>query len=333
MTKLSEIANANGFTMKKLAELTDIPYTTLMSMANTNMEQWESKKRQSIEKILGDLNKPVLQPFVKWVGGKRQLLKEIKQFMPSSYNFYFEPFVGGGALFLNLAPQKAYISDKNEELINCWQVIKHTPNELLELLQYHQNKNSKEYYLEVRSVDRNGKILTMSPIERAARFIYLNKAGYNGLWRVNAKGQNNVPYTNPKKLNLVMTERILSISEFLNKCDIKIAHKDFTYVENIAKKNDFIYFDPPYIPLTITSSFTSYTKDGFGEVQQILLRDLALKLTQAEVKVMISNSDTQLTRELYKSPCFNIYEVSAKRMINSNAKKRGKVNELIITNY
>lgn len=173
----------------------------------------------------------------------------------------------------------------------------------------------------------------MTPVERAGRFIYLNKAGFNGLWRVNSKGQNNVPYTNPKKLNLVMADRILNLSRYLNQADIHIDNREFTYVESLAQKDDFIYFDPPYIPLTITSAFTSYTKDGFGEVQQTLLRDLALKLTQKSVKIMISNSDTPLTRELYQSERFNIHEVSAKRMINSNAKKRGAINELIITNY
>ena len=274
-----------------------------------------------------------LTPFVKWAGGKRQLLSELERHIPSSYHRYYEPFIGGGALFLHLQPKNATISDLNEELVLTWQMIKEQPNELLFLLAEHQANDSKEYYLVIRSADRDGRLQMMSSVERAARFIYLNKAGFNGLWRVNKQGQNNVPYAHPKTLNLVMTDLIYSLSEYLNQNDIHIHHQSYIQTISTAKQGDFVYFDPPYVPLTDTASFTSYTKEGFTLKDQEQLRNIAYELTQRGVHVMLSNSSAPLIYELYQDDCFHIHEVKAKRAINSNGDDRGAVTEVIITNY
>lgn len=195
-----------------------------------------------------------------------------------------------------------------------------------------QNKDSKEYYLKVRSYDRDGSILKMSDVERAARFIYLNKAGYNGLWRVNSKGQNNVPYGSHKTLNLIGSS-LRADSNYLIRNNVFISSLDYKQAVKNAQSGDFVYFDPPYIPVNLTSNFTSYTKNGFGMIQQEQLRDLAVSLTKRGVLVMLSNSDTVLTRELYDGKYFKIHSVKAMRFINSKSSGRGKVGELVITNY
>lgn len=274
-----------------------------------------------------------LTPFVKWAGGKRQLLEELHHYKPTTFNRYYEPFIGGGAFFLDLAPRMASISDLNEELIITWQVIQHNPAELLFLLAEHQANNSKEYYLSIRSADRDGRLQCMSPVERAARFIYLNKTGFNGLWRVNKNGQNNVPYANPKRLNLIMDELIYHLSEYLNANDIQIMNQSYLETVSDAKSGDFVYFDPPYIPLTETSAFTSYTKEDFGLAEQIQLRDVAKSLAQRGVSVMLSNSSASQVYELYADDIFHIHEVHAKRAINSKASQRGAIKEVIITTY
>lgn len=274
-----------------------------------------------------------LTPFIKWAGGKRQLLSELHNYKPESFNRYYEPFIGGGAFFLDLQPNHATISDLNEDLIMTWKAIKQNPTELLLLLAQHQKMNNKEYYLWLRSADRDGRIENMSLVERAARFIYLNKTGFNGLWRVNRKGQNNVPYANPKRLNLVMDDLIYQLSDYLNHHDIKIEHQSYLETIKTAQANDFIYFDPPYIPVTETAAFTAYTKEGFFEKEQIILRDTALDLAKNNVKVMLSNSSAPLVYELYHDEIFHIHEVKAKRAINSNGNRRGTINEVIITTY
>lgn len=274
-----------------------------------------------------------MEPFVKWAGGKRQLLPQLHEYQPKEFNTYMEPFIGGGAFLLDLAPQKAVIGDLNEELLNTWQVVKNYPEELLQKLAQHQENNSKEYYLDIRSVDRDGRIDEMTDVERAARFIYLNKAGFNGLWRVNSKGQNNVPYANPKKLNIVMADKIMEISHYLNSNQVEIFHQSYEKTIKNAQTGDFVYFDPPYIPLTETSSFTSYTKENFSLDDQIHLRDTAKKLAEKGVFVMLSNSNADLVHELYQEAPFKIHEVSARRSINSKASGRGAIKEVIITTY
>lgn len=341
MNKLNEIAHLNGITMKELAKNSGINYTTLISMSKRSSFHWNEESKKSIANSLfmtpieleNKLNGALMTPFIKWVGGKRQLLPQLINFLPKEgYNTYYEPFVGGGALLLRLEPQKAVINDFNKELYITWSIIKNNLPELSILLKEHEINDSKPYYLDIRSADRDGRIIHMSNTERAARFIYMNKAGYNGLWRVNSKGQNNVPYGDHKKLNLI-SDSLSTVSHYLNKANITIQNKDYRETVSTAQKNDFVYFDPPYIPVTPTSSFTSYTKNGFGLVQQEQLRDTALALMKQGVKVMLSNADVPLIKELYGNGEFKIHHVTANRFINSNSSKRGKVGEVIITSY
>lgn len=271
-------------------------------------------------------------PFVKWVGGKRQLLTELASYYPKKFNRYFEPFIGGGANLLNLLPKKATVNDFNEELINAWQVVREQPEKLISLVSEHVDNDSKEYYLDIRLADRDGRLSKMSAVERAARFIYLNKAGFNGLWRVNSKGQNNVPYGAHKKVNIPI-DAIRNDHEYLVTHDVEILQGDYKVVVASAQENDFVYFDPPYIPVNQTAAFTSYTKDGFGLAQQEELRDLAIRLADRGVKVMLSNSDVPLIEQLYTDRQFHIHHVQARRSVNSKGNKRGKVGEVIITTY
>lgn len=281
-------------------------------------------------KISEDIFKE-LKPVTKWVGGKRQLLPEILKIIPKSYNRYFEPFVGGGALLFKLAPKNPVINDQNSDLINIYQSIKNNPEELIKLLEKHQKNNSKEYYLNLRSVDRDERLDLMTDVERAARILYMLRVDFNGLYRVNKKGQFNVPYGKYKNPKIVNKENIRAVNQYFNQSNVEILNQDFASAILEAKSNDFVYFDPPYIPLSTTSSFTSYTEDGFDQKDQIRLADKFYELASKGVKVMESNSDTAATRELYKNA--NIYEVKAKRMVNAKASGRGKINELIITSY
>lgn len=341
MTSLQEIGKLNGLTLKGIATASKINYTTLSSLSKKDSINWKDDQKKSIAKTLQltvkeleeELNGNLLTPFIKWVGGKRQLLPElIKRLPKNGFNTYYEPFIGGGALFLRIKPKNAFINDFNSELTNTWKSVRDNFPELSKKLFNHQDKDSKEYYLNLRSVDRDGRITKMSDVERAARFIYLNKAGYNGLWRVNSKGQNNVPYGSHTKLNLV-PDTLSNDAEFLKDNNIKITNLDYKKAVENAQKGDFVYFDPPYIPVNDSSYFTSYTPNGFGLIQQEQLRDLALQLANKGVNVMLSNSDVPLINELYNNPKFHIHRVKASRFINSNAKKRGKVGEVIITTY
>jgi len=272
-----------------------------------------------------------LQPFTKWTGGKRQLLPVIKSLMPDNYNSYFEPFVGGGALFFDLSPDKAVINDFNNELMNCYQQIKKHPQKLIELLTKHQENNSKEYYLELRAVDRDNRINKMTDVERATRIMYMLRVNFNGLYRVNSKNQFNVPYGRYKNPKIVDGELILSISEYLNNNDIRILNGDFEEAVRDVQAGDFVYFDPPYIPLSETSAFTSYTHEGFSYEEQVRLSDVYRKLDKKGAYVMLSNSSSPLVEELYKG--FNIHKVEATRTNGAKASSRGKISEIIVTNY
>lgn len=340
MAALKDITKLNGLTLKQLATWAKIPYTTLMSTAERPVNEWKPEIRRMVANTLKmdlpefekAMNGDVLSPFIKWVGGKRQLLPSLVSFLPERYNRYYEPFIGGGALFLRLAPHIATINDFNEELTNTWNVVKNDLTGLKMILEEHQNNDSKEYYLKVRSADRDERLIKMTNTERAARFIYLNKAGYNGLWRVNSHGQNNVPYGSHKKLNL-LSKTLDADSRYLNENHITITTGDYHDSVQGAQNGDLVYFDPPYVPVNLTSSFTTYTKSGFGQVQQEQLRDLALNLAERGVHVMLSNSDTIMVHELYRDPHFTLHSVQAKRFVNSNGARRGNIGELIITTY
>jgi DNA adenine methylase len=268
------------------------------------------------------------RPFLKWVGGKSQLLAEITQRIPQRYGRYFEPFVGGGAVFFSERPRKAVLIDVNEELANAYTVVRDDVDGLIKALRRHRYE--KEYYYKIRNADRLPSFAGWDPVKRAARLIFLNKTCFNGLYRVNSKGQFNVPigtYSNP---TIVDAENLRACSQALAGVDIR--HASFLTVEKLAKAGDFVYFDPPYAPLTMTSNFTSYSKDGFGAEEQQALRDLCLRLDKKGVSFLLSNSDAPLIRELYHKKKFRLATVYAARAVNSKGAKRGKIPELLISN-
>ena len=278
-----------------------------------------------------EIKKVTLQPFTKWTGGKRQLLPVIRELIPKTYNRYFEPFVGGGALFFDLAPKDAVINDFNAELINCYQQIKDNPQELIEILKVHQEYNSKEYYLDLRSADRDERIDMMSEVQRAARILYMLRVNFNGLYRVNSKNQFNVPYGRYKNPKIVDEELISAISVYINNNHLEIKVGDFEKAIVDVRTGDFVYFDPPYIPLSETSAFTSYTHEGFSFADQVRLRDAFKRLSDTGAYVMLSNSSSALVEELYKD--FNIHYVEATRTNGAKSSSRGKISEIIVTNY
>ena len=266
-------------------------------------------------------------PIVKWVGGKRQLMFELLKNMPENYNRYFEPFIGGGALFFELQPDNAYISDMNEELINLYQVVRDNVDELIADLQKHDI--SKDYFMEIRNIDRTDEYKNWSDVKKASRFIYLNRTCFNGMYRVNSKGEFNVPFGHYKNPRILDENNLINCSNLLQRTEIK--HADFSEILKKVKKGDFVYFDPPYVPLSETSSFTSYTKDGFDVDMQFKLRDVCDELDSLGVNFLLSNSDTKLVNELYEN--YNIKKVFASRQINANADGRGKITEVLVRNY
>lgn len=266
-------------------------------------------------------------PIVKWVGGKRQLMFELLKNMPENYNRYFEPFIGGGALFFELQPDNAYISDLNEELINLYKVVRDNVEELITDLQKHDI--SKEYFIEIRNIDRTEEYKNWSNVKKASRFIYLNRTCFNGMYRVNSKGEFNVPFGHYKNPRILDENNLINCSNLLQRTEIR--HADFSEILKKVKKGDFVYFDPPYVPLSETSSFTSYTKDGFDLDMQFKLRDVCDELDSIGVKFLLSNSDTKLVNELYEN--YNIKKVFASRQINANADGRGKITEVLVRNY
>ena len=272
------------------------------------------------------------KPFVKWAGGKRQIIEKLKVYVPEEYDTYYEPFIGGGALFFELSPKKAVINDSNEELINVYKVLcdEDKFSKMVRVLNGHETNHSEEYYYELRNKDRSKKTFErLADYTRAARTIYLNKACFNGLYRVNSKGEFNVPFGKKTKVNTYEGSNLNLISYYLTNNKIEILNKDFEEAVSTAKKGDFIYFDPPYD--SDTSIFNNYTEDGFGKEEQVRLARVFKELSDRGCYVMLSNHNTKLINELYSD--FNIHVIEAKRNINANGKKRGKVEEVIITNY
>ena len=272
------------------------------------------------------------KPFVKWAGGKRQIIDKLKMYAPDEFNTYYEPFVGGGALLFELSPKKAVINDYNEELMNVFNCIKDETkfNKMCNELNHHEANHSEEYYYEIRNKDRDkAKFKRMPDYKRSARTIYLNKACFNGLYRVNSKNEFNVPFNRKSKVNTYDGQNLGIIHSYLNFSDVTLLNTDFEEAVKDAKKGDFIYFDPPYD--SETSTFNSYTENGFGKEEQVRLARVYKELSDKGCYVMLSNHNTTLVKELYKD--FNIHVIEAKRNINANGKKRGKVEEVIITNY
>lgn len=269
----------------------------------------------------------LLKPVLKWVGGKRQLLDDILPLIPKSPTMYVEPFVGGAAVLLGSQPAHARINDYNAELINVYQVIRDNPSELIELLRIHKERNCSEHYYEVRALDREPGLDCLTPLERAARILYLNKTCYNGLYRVNASGQINTPYGRYKNPNIVNEAGIRALSLYLQG-DITITCGDYSEALKDLQRGSFVYLDPPYMPLSQTSSFTGYTEGGFGYSEQVRLRDECIKLRDNGIRFIQSNSYCDEIRELYSD--FDIRTVYAKRAINSKGDSRGTIEEVLI---
>ena len=271
------------------------------------------------------------KPFVKWAGGKRQINDKLKKYIPEDFNTYYEPFVGGGALLFELSPKKAVINDCNSELMNVYTVLcdEDKFKKMCKVLNTYEMRHSEEFFYELRSKDKNKSFLKLSDYTRAARTIYLNKACFNGLYRVNSKSEFNVPFGKKVKVNTYEGSNLITVSNYLTMNDIKILSCDFEDAVKDAKKGDFVYFDPPYD--SDTSTFNSYTEDGFNKESQRRLARVFKELDERGVFVMLSNHNTILINELYKD--YNINIIEAKRNINANGKKRGKVEEVIITNY
>ena len=289
----------------------------------------EDSTLEDVQKLINA--KP--KPFVKWVGGKRQLLKQFRElglYPPEAFNpitnTYHEPFVGGGAVFFDLLPKNAKLSDLNNELVITYNVIKDNVDELIKSLQKHIY--DKEYYLEVRAK----KVEDLSDIEIASRFIFLNRTGFNGLYRVNKSGQFNVPFGRYNNPVICDEDNLRRVSNALQ--DVIITHQDYKKVLETAQNGDFVYFDPPYYPINTTSSFTSYTVEGFLEKEQTELRNTFVKLHEKGCFVMLSNSDTPFINELYSGiNGGTIDKITAGRAINSKGTGRGKITEVLVTNY
>lgn len=271
----------------------------------------------------------LLQPFVKWVGGKRQLINEINKYIPKGNYTYYEPFIGGGAVLFHLQPKKAIINDFNEELVNVYRIIRDNVDELIESLEQH--KNEEEYYYRMRAYDRQEEYSNWTDVQRASRFIYLNKTCYNGLYRVNLSGYFNTPFGRYKNPNIVNETVLRAVSKYLNSNKVTIKCGDFQDALKRIRKNSFVYFDPPYDPVSDSSNFTGYTAGGFGREEQIRLKEVCDTLTKKEIKFLLSNSNTNFIRELYSN--YNIEIVGANRAINSVSYKRGEVEEVLIRNY
>jgi DNA adenine methylase len=263
------------------------------------------------------------RPFLKWVGGKGQLLSQLQPLLPESWGTYHEPFLGGGALFFALQPAQSVLSDVNPALVNVYRMVRDRPDDLIALLAAHQAAHGPDYYYQVRAQHE------LPELEAAARLIYLNKTCYNGLYRENSKGQFNVPigrYKNPTVCNPIDLQLA---SKALANTDIQVG--DFMSHPGRQEPGDLVYFDPPYYPVSDTSNFTGYSRFGFGAEDQIRLRDRVIELADRGVKVMVSNSDCPFIRDIYQG--FRIETIEAGRSINSNATKRGKVNEVVVMSW
>jgi len=262
------------------------------------------------------------RPFLKWAGGKGKLIQQYIPYFPKKIKTYYEPFLGGAAVFFYLNPPSAALTDINAELVNAYRCVRDNVEELILNLEVHQLRHCRDYYYEVRQCPG------VTNIEKAARLIYLNKTCFNGLYRENSKGAFNVPigkYKNPKICNPAL---LRSVSAALQNAQINVRPFE-DILEHASSCDDFVYFDPPYHPLSPTSNFTAYSRYSFSQDDQIRLKYVFAELAERGVKVMLSNSDCKFIRELYRD--FKINSIIAPRLINSDARKRGKITEVLIT--
>lgn len=276
-------------------------------------------------------------PIVKWVGGKRQLQSTLLPLLNKEVNWgkatYFEPFFGGGAMLLALQPKRAHFSDLNVGLVNMYRFVRDEPDEFGRKLREYESKynvlgleEAKHFYLAEREVFNSNP---RDGLEMAARFVFLNKAGFNGMYRENSKGGLNIPFGKRPKISLGEQANIDAVSRVLSGVEMHL--QDYKKTVENAVEGDVVYFDPPYAPLNATSSFTGYTADGFNGEDQEILRDVALQLTERNVRVVLSNSSAEHIRTLYKD--FEVQEITASRAISASAKGRAPVTELIMTNF
>jgi len=267
------------------------------------------------------------RPVLKWVGGKRRLIEQITSLFPKNYHkrAYHEPFFGGGALFFHLEPSRGSINDVNKRLMNFYRVLKEQPRELMDEASQYIYDKAEYYNLRTRFNEEQ-----LTDVEDAAILLYLNKTGYNGLYRVNSKGKYNVPFGRYKNPRIVDEERIMTASKLLE--NISIHSERFYSVKKQAEKGDMVYFDPPYLPVSETSDFTAYSKSGFGYKDHVLLKDTCLDLDERGVYFVQSNSYVKPILELYENNGFRIEIVQMNRAINSKTSKRGEVNEILVTN-
>jgi len=262
------------------------------------------------------------RPFLKWAGGKGKLIQQYIPYLPKKFKTYYEPFLGGAAVFFYLNPPSGTLTDINAELVNAYRCVRDNVEELILNLEAHQLRHCRDYYYEVRQSPG------VTNIEKAARLIYLNKTCFNGLYRENSKGAFNVPigkYKNPKICNSAL---LRSVSAALQNAQINVRPFE-DILEHASSCDDFVYFDPPYHPLSPTSNFTAYSRYSFSQDDQIRLKYVFAELAERGVKVMLSNSDCKFIRELYSD--FNINSIIAPRLINSDVRKRGNITELLIT--
>lgn len=272
----------------------------------------------------------LVAPVVKWVGGKRQLIDALAPLLPKEFSTYCEPFVGGGAVLFWRQPKRAIINDVNQDLIQMYEVIRDDVEGLIAELDKHEN--TSEYFYNVRDWDRDkDTYAARSLTERASRIIYLNKTCYNGLYRVNNAGEFNSPFGNYKNPNLVNAPVLRAVSSYLKEAEVTLTCRDYTQVLADVPEGTFVYLDPPYDPVSVTASFTGYSRGGFTREDQIRLRECCDDLNRRKIKFMLSNSATDFIKEQYDD--YNITIVQAKRAINSDAKRRGQVDEVVVRNY
>jgi len=272
-----------------------------------------------------------VKPLVKWAGGKRQLLPHIHAALPAGTpRRYYEPFIGGGAVLFSLTPAAARVNDLNSELINLYEVVREGVEELISLVSTYPN--DADFFYQLRAVDRDAeRFAALSATERAARTLYLNKTCYNGLYRVNSAGQFNAPFGRYKNPTICDADTLRGVHQYFRDNDIAFTQGDFTAAVADAGEGDFVYFDPPYDPVNVTSSFTGYQKGGFDRAEQERLKAVCDDLDARGVKFLLSNSATEFIRELYAD--FSIDTVAATRAINSVGSRRGKVDEVLVRNY
>lgn len=273
----------------------------------------------------------LVSPFMKWVGGKRQLMSSIVEHLPKNIKeyHYIEPFIGGGAVFFNLQPKNAIINDYNSELINVYLVIKYHLDELISDLKKH--KNESDYFYKIRGLDRTQDFKQLSTVERASRIIFLNKTCFNGLYRVNNAGEFNAPFGRYKNPNIVNEPILKAVNKYLNANNIIIKSGDYADVLTEANERTFVYLDPPYHPISENSNFTGYIQGGWDIYDQIRLREVCDELNVKGVKFLLSNSSAPIIKDQYKK--YIITNVKANRAINSDGSNRGEVDELLIRNY